>query len=191
MNLAYYPTLFYNVMRNRLSNVDWPWYSRIDDTVILGALPFKSMVDQLIKDEQVGGVVCVTQAFEVDNSWAANKADWEAKGVKYHWLPIHDFVYSTDTDNVKQAVEFIKNFQNSGKTVYVHCKAGRTRSAMVVGCYLMDVHGWYTPAAIAQIRFRRPQIILRQAHWTTLEDYCKQFVWGPKAEQTKTQETSF
>lgn len=31
-----------------------------------------------------------------------------------------------------------KNSVNSG-TVYVHCKAGRTRSATLVGCYLMMV----------------------------------------------------
>lgn len=30
------------------------------------------------------------------------------------------------------------NIANSG-TVYVHCKAGRTRSATLVGCYLMMV----------------------------------------------------
>lgn len=27
-----------------------------------------------------------------------------------------------------------------GPTVYVHCKAGRTRSATLVGCYLMMVN---------------------------------------------------
>lgn len=31
-----------------------------------------------------------------------------------------------------------ENSVNSG-TVYVHCKAGRTRSATLVGCYLMMV----------------------------------------------------
>lgn len=32
-----------------------------------------------------------------------------------------------------------ENGVNSG-TVYVHCKAGRTRSATLVGCYLMMVN---------------------------------------------------
>ena len=51
---------------------------------------------------------------------------------------------------LQQGVEFIDQFLpnstvqalgkqiNSG-TVYVHCKAGRTRSATLVGCYLMQV----------------------------------------------------
>ena len=30
-------------------------------------------------------------------------------------------------------------FSASGDSVYVHCKAGRTRSATVVACYLMKV----------------------------------------------------
>ena len=45
--LAFYPTLGYNMARNYWNNNWWPWYSRIDDTVILGALPFKSMIPEV------------------------------------------------------------------------------------------------------------------------------------------------
>lgn len=46
-NFLYYPTLAYNLVRNKIGPTDWPWYSRIDETVILGALPFKSMIDDV------------------------------------------------------------------------------------------------------------------------------------------------
>lgn len=36
-----------------------------------------------------------------------------------------------------------ENSRNVG-TVYVHCKAGRTRSATLVGCYLMMVSGRFS-----------------------------------------------
>ena len=36
-------------------------------------------------------------------------------------------------------VEFIKENIVNGGIVYVHCKAGRSRSATLVGCYLMEV----------------------------------------------------
>jgi atypical dual specificity phosphatase len=53
-------------------------------------------------------------------------------------------------EKLKQGVNFINQFKNSDNnnktnrnksTVYVHCKAGRTRSATLVGCYLMKVCG--------------------------------------------------
>jgi len=38
-----------------------------------------------------------------------------------------------------EGVEFIKKNIVNGGVVYVHCKAGRSRSATLVGCYLMEV----------------------------------------------------
>lgn len=40
---SFYPTLLYNVMMERISSRTW--YSRIDETVILGALPFRSITE--------------------------------------------------------------------------------------------------------------------------------------------------
>lgn len=57
----FYPSLGYNIIRNYLQAAKWPWYSRIDDVVIQGALPFRSMVDELKNKENVGGVVCCTE----------------------------------------------------------------------------------------------------------------------------------
>jgi atypical dual specificity phosphatase len=36
-------------------------------------------------------------------------------------------------------VEFINRTISKGGVVYVHCKAGRSRSAALVACYLMKV----------------------------------------------------
>ena len=43
--LAFYPTLAYNVVLERLGFVSW--YNRIDETVILGALPFVSIANKV------------------------------------------------------------------------------------------------------------------------------------------------
>jgi atypical dual specificity phosphatase len=40
--VTFYPSLFYNVFMERVSARRW--YDRIDDNVILGALPFRYMV---------------------------------------------------------------------------------------------------------------------------------------------------
>lgn len=43
--VTFYPTLVYNVVMERISPRQW--YNRIDDTVILGALPFPSMTKEV------------------------------------------------------------------------------------------------------------------------------------------------
>lgn len=46
-SITFYPTLAYNLLRNFIQPNTWCWYNRIDDNVIVGALPFKSMIKDL------------------------------------------------------------------------------------------------------------------------------------------------
>lgn len=43
--VTFYPTLFYNILMEKISPRQW--YNRIDDTVILGALPFPSLTKEV------------------------------------------------------------------------------------------------------------------------------------------------
>jgi atypical dual specificity phosphatase len=43
--VSFYPTLFYNVLMEKITSRNW--YDRIDDNVILGALPFHGMTDKV------------------------------------------------------------------------------------------------------------------------------------------------
>ena len=43
--LLFYPTLAYNVVMEKVSSRHW--FTRVDETVILGALPFKSMTEEV------------------------------------------------------------------------------------------------------------------------------------------------
>lgn len=45
--VTFYPTLVYNVFMEKISSRRW--YDRIDDNVILGALPFPSMTEEVCK----------------------------------------------------------------------------------------------------------------------------------------------
>lgn len=65
--LLFYPTLGFNLLRNYLQPEKWAWYSRIDDFIVLGALPFRSMVKELIEKESIGGVVCCTEGILVSS----------------------------------------------------------------------------------------------------------------------------
>lgn len=43
--VTFYPTLFYNIFMERVSSRRW--YDRIDDNMILGALPFRTMSEEV------------------------------------------------------------------------------------------------------------------------------------------------
>lgn len=51
--ISFYPTLVYNLFMEKVCSRQW--YNRIDDVVILGALPFPSVAKQLIEKENVKG----------------------------------------------------------------------------------------------------------------------------------------
>ncbi|KAI6217552.1 Phosphatidylglycerophosphatase and protein-tyrosine phosphatase 1 [Aphelenchoides besseyi] len=169
--LAFYPTLAYNLLRNYVQPTRWQWYSRVDDNLILGALPFKSMIAEL-KAENVGGVVCCTEEFETRAAFNGMGAEqWQEADIKFCHVPMQDFVGTTSRQNLHNAVKFIDNFAEQGRTVYVHCKAGRTRSATVAVCYLMHKYNYTPEQAMSAVVRARPQALLRTAHWNSVNDY--------------------
>ncbi|KAJ1366765.1 hypothetical protein KIN20_027521 [Parelaphostrongylus tenuis] len=170
--LAFYPSLGYNLLRNYLQPNIWTWYNRVDSTLVVGALPFKSMQEELIKKENIGGVVCCVEEFELKYGRnVIQKEDWIAAGVAVHHIPMVDFFGSAGRVQVDSAVKFIENISSTGKSVYVHCKAGRTRSATIAVCYLMKSRNWLPNVAVEYLKSKRPQTVLRNAHWRTANEY--------------------
>jgi atypical dual specificity phosphatase len=68
-----------------------------------------------------------------------NFQTWKNHGVEFLQLSTTDIFETPCQEKLQQGVLFINKFRNTGGSVYVHCKAGRTRSATLVGCYLMQV----------------------------------------------------
>lgn len=107
---------------------------------------------QLIKNENVKAVVSMNEDYEL---WFSNNSErWQQLGIKFLQLATTDIFESPDQNKLQKGVEFMNKFlpaqakipnidKQSGSevtgTIYVHCKAGRTRSATLVGCYLMMV----------------------------------------------------
>lgn len=139
------------------------WYDRITPAVILGALPFRSQTSELINEEGVRGVIAMNEDHELQH-WVNNAQEWGEAGVIYLQLATADFLTAPTQDQIKQGIDFISNFECTGYSVYVHCKAGRTRSATLVACYLMQVNKWNPTQALNYIKEKRPHIIMREAH---------------------------
>lgn len=67
--------------------------------------------------------------------------EWSKLGVRFLQLSTVDFFEAPCQKKLQQGVQFIQDFERESQDgrVYVHCKAGRTRSATLVACYLIDV----------------------------------------------------
>lgn len=173
--VTFYPSLVYNVVMERVSARRW--YDRIDDTVILGALPFRSITPKLLEEENVRGVVSMNEDFEL-RYWVTSKEEWEKSGVKFLQLSTTDIFETPCQEKLQRGVQFIQGFEGTGQSVYVHCKAGRTRSATLVGCYLMQRYQWTPQKTVDLLRQKRPHILLHYAQWEALHTYFNRNVAG-------------
>nr|CAG4644406.1 EOG090X0GSS [Lepidurus arcticus] len=166
--ISYLPTLAFNVVMEKFT--DRRWFDRIDETVILGALPFRSMTNQLVSEEKVKGVVSMNEDYEL-MLFSNSTEEWKTAGVDFLQLSTTDIFEAPSQDKLHQGVRFIEQFKQNGSSVYVHCKAGRTRSATLVACYLMQKNNWTAEEAVNFIAQKRPHIWLGSKQWQALRIY--------------------
>ncbi|KAJ0173464.1 hypothetical protein K1T71_010613 [Dendrolimus kikuchii] len=138
----------------------------------------------MLKDEEnVKGVVSMNETYEL-KIFSNDAEKWREQNIEFLQLATTDIFEAPDQDKLYEGVTFINRFLpthaklsgvpsesgqvNSG-TVYVHCKAGRTRSATLVGCYLMLRNGWSPREAVEYMRSKRPHILLHTKQWEALD----------------------
>lgn len=65
--------------------------------------------------------------------------EWRAAGVEQLRLSTVDLTGVPSLENLHRGVEFALQHREQGTGVYVHCKAGRSRSATLAAAYLIRV----------------------------------------------------
>ena len=98
---------------------------------------------------------------------------WDKLGVSFLQLPTVDIFAAPCQEKLLKGVEFITDLHPTDASVYVHCKAGRTRSATLVGCYLMKKNGWTPEEAVEHMKKCRPHILLHTKQWEALRTFHK------------------
>ncbi len=89
------------------------------------------------------------------------------------WEPTHDSAPAPNLDWLRRQVEFIDVHRKNGRTVFVHCRNGVSRSGMVVVACLMWEHAWTRDDALKFVREKRsivrpnPAFMDRLAEWET------------------------
>lgn len=64
-------------------------------------------------------------------------------GVEQMRLSTVDFTGIPSLENLQKGVKFVLKHRECGNCVYVHCKAGRCRSATMVAAYLIQVRMFF------------------------------------------------
>ena len=74
--------------------------------------------------------------------------EWQSAGVEQLRLSTVDLTGVPSLENLCQGVEFTLKHREQGSSVYVHCKAGRSRSATMAAAYLIRVSTEHSPQVL-------------------------------------------
>jgi len=165
--IVFYPTLAWNMLLGRWLKVR-NWWDQVDDHIILGAFPFARDVPKMAQAgvravvntcEEYGGPVEAYQKYEIEQMR----------------MPTVDFTHPSFED-VCRAVEFIDHHVEAGESVYIHCKAGRARSATVAICWLMKEKQISAAEAQAWLIEKRPHVNHRLTERPVVKQFESEFV---------------
>lgn len=160
----FYATLWWNRILHRVLK-ERRWWDWVDDHVLLGALPTGDHVPQL-KQLGIGGVIntCREYCGPLDH--------YKEAGIEQLYLPTIDFVPPT-IEFIRDGVAFIDRHVASGSKVYVHCKAGRGRSATIVMCYLIS-KGMSAEEAQSLLLAKRPHVSKKLAEREVVKQFAQE-----------------
>ncbi|KAL3625407.1 hypothetical protein CASFOL_030861 [Castilleja foliolosa] len=163
--ILFYPTLLYNVIRNKIQ-VEFRWWDQIDQFLLLGAVPFPKDVPRL-KQLGVGGVITLNEPYET----LVPTSLYYDQGINHLVIPTRDYLFAPSFEDINRAVGFIHRNALNGQTTYVHCKAGRGRSTTIVLCYLVEYKHMSPVAALEYVRSKRPRVLLAPSQWKAVQEY--------------------
>ncbi|MDB4338862.1 dual specificity protein phosphatase family protein [Rubripirellula sp.] len=146
---VFYPTLLWNCLLGRVLKVR-NWWDTVDTHVIVGAFPF----ERDVKAMHEAGVRAVVNTCE---EYRGPVIGYERYGIEQLRIPTTDFTHPELSD-VSEAVEFVQRQAEKENTVYIHCKAGRARSATVAMCWLIKYRNLTPVEAQDRLLERRPHI---------------------------------
>ncbi|XP_064995232.1 phosphatidylglycerophosphate phosphatase PTPMT2-like isoform X1 [Musa acuminata AAA Group] len=177
--VLFYPTLMYNVLRNKIQ-AEFRWWDEVDQFILLGAVPFRKDVPRL---QQLGvrGVITLNEPYET----LVPSSLYKVHGIDHLVVPTTDYLFAPSLVDICLAVDFIHRNASHGRTTYVHCKAGRGRSTTIVLCYLIEYKNMTPVAALEYVRSRRPRVLLAPSQWQAVQEYSKRKLEFPAIQWPK------
>ena len=161
---VFYPTLAWNFLLGRILKVRH-WWDHIDPHVIVGAFPFRRDVVAMHRE----GVRAVVNTCE---EYPGPVTEYSSHGIEQLHIPTTDFTHPRIED-VEKAVDFVQRHAELGETVYIHCKAGRARSATVAMCWLMKYRDLTMDEAQQELLRCRPHINPRLSERPVVQEFAR------------------
>ena len=113
------------------------YWSTVDATVFLGAVPLEGCYFSHVRELHRSGVRGVVS---MQDEYAGPVEAYESLDMSYLRIPVVDHEEPTLSD-LKEAIIFLNDHEVHGLgKVYVHCKGGHGRAAAVAFCWLMYKH---------------------------------------------------
>ncbi|MBC61312.1 MAG: hypothetical protein CMP11_02565 [Zetaproteobacteria bacterium] len=162
-SLIYRISLFYNriwhTVKIRHSS---KWWNQITKRIFLGALPLKNHRKKMCQDN-IKVVLSMVEDFERRKNFIAtpvNKVMWEELGIENYQISVPDF-NPLKLDAIYDGVSIVNRSISEKKNIYIHCKAGKSRSAAIVLSYLSTYGKFDFYQALHIIKERRSIIQLK------------------------------
>jgi protein-tyrosine phosphatase len=157
-----------------LPRINQTWWHKITPRIILGGIPLANY-DHLreLKKMGVTAVYSILEDFEATSSTffstPVQQKNWSEEGISYHRLKCQDMMAMT-LKEIDKAIQWLRD-QTAKGVAYVHCKAGRGRSAMIVIAYLMRYYKMTLSQAVDIVSSRRSVMTLRPCQYDRLREY--------------------
>lgn len=142
----------------------------LPDQLFLGAmpnrvgLPFAMSNWERLHKLKIGAVLSVNEDWERKlrgPSIPYTERDYLREKIAYLPITSKDHV-PLDIPKLEESADFIQNNLKAGKKVYVHCRAGRGRSAMAIAAYLIKYRNFTAEQSMNFIKARRPESSIRK-----------------------------
>lgn len=197
---VYSISLTYNQIKSWLKPSEYQWWNKIEipnksqadkGELYLGALPVEAPQQNTLDDlkkEGICAVLSMVDPFENQSQGFVTSAiipnQLQEAQIKQLQIPMTDFKTGSLAD-VQRGVAFIRWNICNGRSIYVHCKAGRGRSALIVASYLIKYHSLDAKQALELIKKMRPQAGFDQndPKMSTLTQYEKLMLQQRAAER--------
>lgn len=141
--ISYGVTHFFNRAR---SYADWESFSVIraandkQGEVLLGQITIDSFHNTLTKKLNNGLVVSCNDCFELSGVGSLANVipphSWSYYNITHHHLPFTDFSDNASPLLIIQTLQKMQEVHNNKEAIYIHCKAGRSRSAFLASLFL-------------------------------------------------------
>lgn len=151
MRVQYHPARCFN--RAMYVTGRWRVWDWLDDDVLLGGAPSRAELRRL-RELGIRAIVNLCDEFK------GHAKELRRYRMTQLRLPAVDH-FPVPLDYLLRGLEFIRTQLESGRRVYIHCKAGQGRSATLAMCYLMARYDLTPLEAYRRIRRIRPHVTKR------------------------------